>query len=116
MGAPQQAAPFLGLGPNDRSAILASVTVAILLLTVSVIAGKLFYRRDKRVWRNYDFILLAGVLFLLVQSGLVVHTASLGIGKHADALDEASLGSLAKVSRCPDVIYSPRSSTFNVGN
>ncbi|KAJ1338306.1 hypothetical protein MN608_01165 [Microdochium nivale] len=72
---------------------------------ISIIVGKLFYRRDKSVWRDYDFILLAGVVLLLAQSGLVVHAASLGIGRHADTLDDASLDSLAKTQFAISILW-----------
>ncbi|KXJ96815.1 hypothetical protein Micbo1qcDRAFT_229623 [Microdochium bolleyi] len=105
MSAPPQADAFLGLRDEDHSAILASITVAALLMTTSIITGKLLYRRAQRVWRNYDFILLAGVGFLLAQSALVVYAASLGIGRHASTLDEARLDRIAKTQFAISILW-----------
>ncbi|KXJ96779.1 hypothetical protein Micbo1qcDRAFT_229597 [Microdochium bolleyi] len=91
-----QSAPFLLLDDDNRGAVVAIVAIIGLLVTFSVIVSKLVFRPGLHLLRSYDYSLFAGLLFLLVHEVLVIYSATLGLGKHVQALDKVALDSLRK--------------------
>lgn len=91
-------APFFSASQTDQSAVLVTVSVVSSAVSALAIAAKLFWRRNIYSLKHYDHALLASAALLFVHTGLQVHAASLGVGKHRADVGEDIVVSLRKVS------------------
>ncbi|KAH7040333.1 uncharacterized protein B0I36DRAFT_357646 [Microdochium trichocladiopsis] len=87
---------FIPLDADSHGAVLASVAVISALITASAIIGKLMYRWNIKVLREWDYALLLAVLLVFVQSAVAVYAANLGLGRQRPTVDEDSLVAISK--------------------
>ncbi|KAH7026621.1 uncharacterized protein B0I36DRAFT_386851 [Microdochium trichocladiopsis] len=97
MGPRSTTSPFFGLNESDHSGVLATVVVVSQVITLLTLSFRLLWSRHLQTLRNYDHALWAAFVLLLVQSGLTIFVAKLGLGKHTSTIEHGVLDQIRKV-------------------
>jgi len=98
-------APFFSASETDQSAVLVTVSIVSSAVSALAIAAKLFWRRNIYSLKHYDHALLVSAVLLFVHTGLQVHAASLGVGKHRADVGEDILVPLRKTEYASALLW-----------
>lgn len=91
------AAPLYALTDRDHSAIIVLVTIVSSLVSFAALAIKIALTRHIPTRYFFDYILLAAVSCLFIETILITYAAHIGLGRYEESLDRTTVEQINQV-------------------